>query len=180
MPPESKDLRLLLSLLVLFFLTSLPTTAFRTTWTKSKSSIQPTNQPWTTAQSRAQFAALARLRWCIFRNAFRRKGGAGELVARIIIFPIFAALAIGPILGSGVTAFYLASTGRIAMLPLLTWGIFALWMLVVLNVSTPGLSFDINTIIRFPLSFPRYLTARIFFGLLSASDCHRHTLSHRR
>ena len=127
------------------------------------------NQPWTTAQSRAQFAALARLRWCIFRNAFRRKGGAGELVARIIIFPIFAALAIGPILGSGVTAFYLASTGRIAMLPLLTWGIFALWMLVVLNVSTPGLSFDINTIIRFPLSFPRYLTARIFFGLLSAS-----------
>jgi ABC-2 type transport system permease protein len=126
-------------------------------------------KPWTTAQSRAQFAALARLRWCIFRNAFRRKGGAGELVARIIIFPIFAALAIGPILGSGVTAFYLASTGRIAMLPLLTWGIFALWMLVVLNVSTPGLSFDINTIIRFPLSFPRYLTARIFFGLLSAS-----------
>jgi ABC-2 type transport system permease protein len=126
-------------------------------------------KPWTTTQSRAQFAALARLRWCIFRNAFRRKGGAGELVARIIIFPIFAALAIGPILGSGVTAFYLASTGRIAMLPLLTWGIFALWMLVVLNVSTPGLSFDINTIIRFPLSFPRYLTARIFFGLLSAS-----------
>jgi ABC-2 type transport system permease protein len=129
----------------------------------------PTNQPWTTAQSRAQFAALARLRWCIFRNAFRRKGGAGELVARIIIFPIFAGLAIGPIVGSGVTAFYLASTDRIAMLPLLTWGIFALWMLVVLNVSTPGLSFDINTIIRFPLSFPRYLTARIFFGLLSVS-----------
>ncbi len=129
----------------------------------------PTNQPWTTAQSRAQFAALARLRWCIFRNAFRRKGGAGELVARIIIFPIFAGLAIGPIVGSGATAFYLASTGRIAMLPLLTWGIFALWMVVVLNVSAPGLSFDINTIIRFPLSFPRYLTARIFFGLLSAS-----------
>ncbi len=126
-------------------------------------------KPWTTTQSRAQFAALARLRWCIFRNAFRRKGGAGELAARIFIFPIFAALAIGPILGSGVTAFYLASTDRIAMLPLLTWGIFALWMLVVLNVSTPGLSFDINTIIRFPLSFPRYLTARIFFGLLSAS-----------
>src|ERR1700733_14345744 len=126
-------------------------------------------KPWTTAQSRAQFAALARLRWCIFRNAFRRKGGAGELVARIIIFPIFAALAIGPILGSGVMAFYLASTGGIAMLPLLTWGIFALWMLVVLNVSTPGLSFDINTIIRFPPIFPRYLTARIFFGLLSAS-----------
>src|ERR1700736_403839 len=55
------------------------------------------------------------------------------------------------------------------ILPILTWAIFAVWMLVVLNISPPGLSFDINTIIRFPLSFPRYLTARIFFGLLSAS-----------
>jgi ABC-2 type transport system permease protein len=134
-------------------------------------STQPAQpiQPWTAAQGRAQFAALARLRWNIFLNAFRRKGGAGELVARIILFPILAVFAIGPIFGSGIGAFYLVSTGRIAMLPLLTWGIFALWMLVVLNISTPGLSFDINTIIRFPLSFPRYLTARIFFGLLSAS-----------
>ena len=40
----------------------------------------------------------------------------------------------------------------------------------VLNISPPGLSFDINTIIRFPLSFPRYLTARLFFGLLSAAN----------
>jgi ABC-2 type transport system permease protein len=125
--------------------------------------------PWTAAQSRAQFAALAKLRWCIFRNAFRRKGGGGELAARIILFPILGVVAIGPIIGSGFGAYFLVSSGRIAMLPILTWGLFALWMLVVLNISPPGLSFDINTIIRFPLSFPRYLTARIVFGLLSAS-----------
>jgi ABC-2 type transport system permease protein len=125
--------------------------------------------PWTAAQSRAQFAALAKLRWHIFRNAFRRKGGGGELAARIILFPIIGMVAIGPIIGAGYGAFFLVSSGRIAMLPILTWAIFALWMLVVLNISPPGLSFDINTIIRFPLSFPRYLTARIFFGLLSAS-----------
>ena len=128
-----------------------------------------TNQLWTAVQSRAQFAALAKLRWCIFRNAFRRKGGGGELAARIILFPIIGVVAFGPIVGSGFGAYFLVSSGRIAMLPILTWAIFALWMLVVLNISPPGLSFDINTIIRFPLSFPRYLTARIFFGLLSAS-----------
>jgi ABC-2 type transport system permease protein len=132
-------------------------------------SPSPTNQTWTAAQSRAQFAALAKLRWCIFRNSFRRKGGAGELAARIILFPILGLVAIGPILGSGFGAYFLVSSGRIAMPPILTWAIFALWMLVVLNISPAGLSFDINTIIRFPLSFPRYLTARIFFGLLSAS-----------
>src|ERR1700734_1927116 len=69
--------------------------------------ILDTTQRWTTAQSRAQFVALAKLRWCIFRNAFRRKGGTGELVARFILFP---------------------------------------------------------------LSFPRYLPARLFFGLLSATN----------
>jgi ABC-2 type transport system permease protein len=132
--------------------------------------LQPDSpNPWTAAQSRAQFAALAKLRWCIFRNAFRRKGGGGELAARIILFPILALVAIGPIIGSGVAAYLMVSSGRIANLPILTWALFALWMLVVLNISPPGLSFDINTIIRFPLSFTRYLAARIVFGLLSAS-----------
>ena len=127
-------------------------------------------QSWTATQSRGQFAALAQLRWCIFRNAFRRKGGAGELAARVVLFPIMAVFAIGPILGSGFAAYFLVSSGRLTRLPLLTWGIFALWLLVLLNISPPGLSFDINTIIRFPLSFPRYLTARLLFGLLSAAN----------
>jgi ABC-2 type transport system permease protein len=125
---------------------------------------------WTSAQSRAQFVALAKLRWCIFRNAFRRKGGVGELIARIFVFPLLAAIAIFPIVGAGFGAYLLVSTDRLAMLSAITWGVFLLWQLVVLNISAPGLSFDINTIIRFPLSFPRYLTARLFFGLLSAAN----------
>src|SRR5258708_3705623 len=129
----------------------------------------PTTHPCTAATTRAEFPALAKLRWCIFRNACRRKGGGGELAARIILFPILGVVAFGPILGGGFGAYFLVSSGRIAMLPILTWAIFALWMLVVLNIAPPGLSFDINTIIRFPLSFPRYLAARIVFGLLSAS-----------
>src|SRR5882757_9048224 len=136
---------------------------------KYDSNLIPANHPWTAAQSRAQFAALAKLRWCIFRNAFRHKGGGGELVARIILFPIISIVALGPIFGSGFAAYLMVSSGRIANLPLLTWAIFFIWMLVVLNISPPGLSFDINSIIRFPLSFPRYFTARIVFGFLSAS-----------
>lgn len=132
--------------------------------------IPDATQRWTTAQSRAQFAALAKLRWCIFRNSFRRKGGTGELVARFILFPIIGGVAIGPIIGSGFGAYFIVSSDRLAMLPILTWAIFALWMLVVLNIAPPGLSFDINTIIRFPLNFPRYLAARLVFGLLSASN----------
>ncbi len=126
--------------------------------------------PWTAAQSRAQFAALARLRWCIFRNSFRRKGGGGELAARIIFLPILGIFAFGPTFGTGFVAHLFVASGRISMLEFLTWGVSALWLVVLLNVSPPGLSFDLNTILRFPLSFPRYLAARIFFGLLSASN----------
>ena len=44
------------------------------------------NEFWTAAQTRAQFAAIARLRWRMTVNSFRRKGGAGEL--SLILFPI--------------------------------------------------------------------------------------------
>jgi ABC-2 type transport system permease protein len=133
----------------------------------------PTPPPplvWTRTQSRAQFAALAQLRWCLFRNSFRRKGGIGELIARIIFLPLLAAIALGPIVAAGFGGYFIIAANRLNYLPALTWGIFALWQLVSINISPPALSFDINTIIRFPLSFPRYLTARLFFGLLSAAN----------
>jgi ABC-2 type transport system permease protein len=125
---------------------------------------------WTQIQSRAQFTALAQLRWCLFRNNFRRKGGTGELIARIIFLPFLAVIAIGPIMAAGYFGYYLVSSGQLNLMPALTWGIFLLWQLVSINIAPPNLSFDINIIIRFPLSLTRYLTARLIFGLLSAAN----------
>jgi ABC-2 type transport system permease protein len=128
------------------------------------------SKTWTAAQSRAQFAALAHLRWCLFRNSFRRKGSVGELVSRILFFPLISIIAFGPVVGCGAGAYYIVKSGRLDMLPFLTWGIFLLWQLVSINIAQPNLSFDINVILRFPLSFPRYLAARLVFGLLGASN----------
>src|ERR1700722_19386677 len=89
--------------------------------------------PWTAAQSRAQFAALAQLRWCIFRNSFRRKGGIGELIARIIFIPFIAIIALGPIIAAGIAGHEVFWSGRYNLLPAVTWGIFALWQLVSIN-----------------------------------------------
>jgi ABC-2 type transport system permease protein len=130
----------------------------------------PTHTAWTITQSRAQFAALAHLRWCLFRNAFRRKGNVGELVARFLFVPIIGIVALGPIAVAGVAGHEIFWSGRLNLLPALTWGIFILWQLVSINIATPGLSFDINIILRFPISFPRYLAARLFFGLFSAAN----------
>jgi ABC-2 type transport system permease protein len=127
-------------------------------------------ETWTASQSRGQFTALAYLRWCLFRNGFRRKGNVSELVSRIIFFPLIGILAFGPIVSCGFAGYFIVSTGHLAMLPLLTWGIFILWQLVSINIAQPNLSFDINVILRFPLGFSRYLAARLIFGLLSASN----------
>jgi ABC-2 type transport system permease protein len=131
---------------------------------------RPSPAAWTSAQSRDQFAALANLRWHLFRNSFHRKGGVGELVSRILFFPIIGVIAFGPIVGCGIGAYYIVSSRHLTMLPILTWGIFLLWQIVSINIAQPGLSFDINIILRFPLSFSRYLAARLVFGLLSASN----------
>ncbi len=121
-------------------------------------------------EARAQFAALAQLRWRLFRNAFRRKGEAGELAARILFMPILGVIAAGPLLGAGFAAYYIVSSERLELLAALTWSIFLLWQIVSINISAPALSFDINILLRFPISFPRYLAARLFFGLLSTSN----------
>ena len=116
-----------------------------------------------------QFKAVAYLRWCLFRNGLRRKGGAGELAARILVYPIFAGFVIGPAIAAFSTAFLAVEHGHIEYLAPIFWSIFALRLLVSINIAQPGLSFDPAQLIRFPLTFSRYLIIRIFLGLLSAS-----------
>lgn len=116
-----------------------------------------------------QFGAVARLRWNLFRNGFRRKGGAGELVARIIVFPIAALFVIGPSAGAFATSYFAARDGNFGyLIPIFTVILF-LQILVSINISQPGLSFDPESLIRFPVSFPRFLIIRIFLGLLAVS-----------
>jgi ABC-2 type transport system permease protein len=116
-----------------------------------------------------QFSAIAFLRWRLFVNAFRRKGGAGELVARIIVYPIGFGFLLGPTLGAGFGAWAAVDAGKLNVLGLIFWGITLLQFFVSINLSQPGLSFDPESLIRFPVSFNRYLVVRLFLGLLSAS-----------
>lgn len=119
--------------------------------------------------ARHQFAAVARLRWNLFRNSFRRKGATSELLARIVMVPVLALLVVGPILGGGAAAYFVVSKGHLNLLAVVFWAIFALQVVVSINIAQPGLSFDPEQLIRYPLSFPRYLTIRLFLGLLSTS-----------
>ena len=132
--------------------------------------LTPNDGRWTAAQTRAQFAAIAQLRWRITVNAFRRKGGAGEMIARIITYPLFAGFAFGPTILVGIGAYYFALNGHLDHISWLLWGTFVLCQLLNINLGQPGTTFDPTQLIRFPLSLSNYVAVRLFFGLLTPAN----------
>jgi len=127
-------------------------------------------KPWTQDQTRAQFRAIAHLRWRIFVNSLRRKGGKSELIGTIIMVPLFLTIIIGPALGAGFLAGWFVHKGHFQYLVILLWAIFLLAQLTSIQLGQAGTTFDPTQLIRFPLNFRGYAAIRIFFGLLSPSN----------
>jgi ABC-2 type transport system permease protein len=132
--------------------------------------LAPDSTRWTAAQTRAQFAAIAWLRWRIAVNAFRRKGGAGEAVARIIIIPVFGflTLAMGTVAAGG--GWYFAHSHHLDRIAWLLWAVFVLCQLLNIQVGQPGTTFDPTQLIRFPVHVRTYTAIRLFFGLLTPAN----------
>ena len=125
---------------------------------------------WTSAQTRAQFAAIARLRWRITVNQFKRKGGVGELIGQILMYLLFAGVAFGLMFFAGSMAFLAAHTGHLNRIDLVLWGVFVLCQLTNIQIGQPGTVFDPTQLIRFPMSSTTYTAVRLFFGLLSPAN----------
>ena len=116
--------------------------------------------------SRQQFATITWLRWRIFVNSLRGKGAAGELVAKVISYPILALMVLGPSAGAGFASWYFASQGMEAYLAIPLWIIVVLWQVIGVSTSATGPSFDLNTLTRFPMRYRDYLLMRLSFGLM--------------
>jgi ABC-2 type transport system permease protein len=132
--------------------------------------LAPNPTRWSPTQTRAQFSAIAWLRWRIFVNSFRRKGGTGELISRIIIFPLFAMIALLPTAGVGAGAFYFAHTGQLNRLFWLLWITFGLCQLLNIQLGQPGTTFNPTLLIRFPMRLGSFTAVRLFFGVLTPAN----------
>jgi ABC-2 type transport system permease protein len=129
-----------------------------------------TSSRWTLPQTRAQFAAIAWLRWRIVANSMRRKGATSDLIAMLIVAPLFGLLALAV---SGVTgwgAFHFTQVGELQRISWLLWGTFAICQFLNINVGQPGTIFDPTQLIRFPLRSGNYILIRLFFGILSPAN----------
>ena len=121
-------------------------------------------------QTRAQFGAITRLRWQMYRNGFRRKGGKSDLAATLSVAP-FALLIIGGLCaGAGAAALWVGFSGQLERVSWVLWGIFLLSQLANLNLGQPGTTFDPTQLIRFPMSIWNYTAVRLFFGILAPAN----------
>ncbi len=112
------------------------------------------------------FATIAWLRWRIFRNTLRGKGAVGELIVKILSYPLLALIVIGPSVGAGAAAWYFVHQHLDAYLAIPLWIIFLLWQFIGVSTSASGPNFDIASLIRFPIRYRDYLLIRLSFGLL--------------
>jgi ABC-2 type transport system permease protein len=126
--------------------------------------------PWTGRQTRAQFAAIAWLRWRILVNSLRRKGRVGELIGNIVVYLVSASIVVFLVGGAGVAAYYLAGHGHLHRISWMLWGIFILCQLLNIQLAQPSTTFDPTQLIRFPLRVDTYVAIRLFFGLLTPAN----------
>jgi ABC-2 type transport system permease protein len=133
---------------------------------ESKDGGEPTPMLSSFVSSRQHFQTIAWLRWRIFVNTLRGKGAVGELVVKILSYPLLGLIILGPSVGSGFAAYYFVSQKMDAYLSIPLWIIFFLWQFIGISTSATGPNFDLATLIRFPIRYRDYLLIRLSFGLL--------------
>jgi len=119
--------------------------------------------------ARAQYGALARLRWRMFVNSLRSSKGALELGARAFTSIVYIALGLFIGAGAGVAAYFLAVNREWRLLPILFWVLAFLWQVIPIMLASFQEQFDLGILLRFPVRFGSYMLLYLVFGLLDIS-----------
>ncbi len=115
---------------------------------------------------RDQFAAIARLRWCIFINSMRTLRGRLEGVSWILMGCLFAAVGLGGMVGFGAAAYFFLSRGKAEWLATFFWITFLYWQIFPVMATAFSESFDSTNFLRFPLRYRSYFFIRMAYGAL--------------
>lgn len=121
------------------------------------------------ARARAQYRALAAMRWHAFRNGMRSKLGAFELGARTISFALYALLGLGLSAGLAASTYMIVSNSEWRFMPLPLWALFLLWQMIPVLLASFQEQFDLSILLRFPVNFGSYILLYLIFGLVDAS-----------
>jgi ABC-2 type transport system permease protein len=119
--------------------------------------------------ARAQYAALAGMRWRVFINGLRSKLGAFEMGARTISFVVYALMGLGIGAAQGAFAYGLASDEKWPYFAILFWVTCLLWQAVPIMLASFQEQFDLGSLLRFPVSFRSFFLLYVVFGFSDVS-----------
>jgi ABC-2 type transport system permease protein len=121
------------------------------------------------AEARAQYAALASLRWAMLRNGLRSIKGKFEVGASAVAYAIYAVMGLGFGFGAGTAAYLLVSNGKWRLLPVLFWVLCFAWQTIPVMLASFQEQFDMGIVLRFPVRFGSYFLLWVVFGLADIS-----------
>ncbi|HEY1262717.1 MAG TPA: hypothetical protein VGF06_04285, partial [Terriglobales bacterium] len=118
-----------------------------------------------TSTNREQFAAIAQLRWWMFRNSLRTKRGKLEFGSRLVMGIIFFVGAVGGSFSLGAGAWYFVSENKPEWLAVLLWPVFLFWQFFPLAATALTQNVESSELLRFPLTYRSYFLVRLAYGL---------------
>ena len=124
---------------------------------------------WLSSMARSQYAALAAMRWSMFRHGMRSTKGAIEAGARIVVILVYSVMGVGLAFGFGAGVYTITSHGDWQVLWLPMWVAFILWQVVPVSLASFQQQFDLGGLLRFPVSFGSFYVLHLVFGLIDVS-----------
>jgi ABC-2 type transport system permease protein len=122
------------------------------------------------ALARAQYRALAEMRWRLFRNSLRTTNGAAELGATVVANVMYSLLGLGLAAGMGGGAYAVAANGKWIVMAALFWAVLLMWQIVPVSIASFQEQFDPGGLLRFPVSFGTFFVLHMIFGLVDVSS----------
>jgi len=119
--------------------------------------------------ARAQYRALARLRWQMFTNGLRSNKGALELGARTFSYIVYTVMGLGVGAGAATATYFLVSGNQWRFLPVEFWVLGFIWQMIPVMLASFQEQFDLGILLRFPVRFGSYVLLYIVFGLVDVS-----------
>jgi ABC-2 type transport system permease protein len=119
--------------------------------------------------ARAQYAAMARIRWLMFRNGLRSIHGLLDLGATGIAWMLYSVFGLCLGIGLCTAAYSLASRASWQYLPILFWAISFLWLMFPIAIASFQEQSDLGILLRFPVRFGSYFILYLISGLMEAS-----------
>lgn len=121
------------------------------------------------ARTRAQCAALMRMRGQMLGHSFRSTQGAFEFAARLVSYLVYGGMGVGLGVGAGAVAYQLASGGMWQFLPIEFWVVFFIWQMIPVALAAFQEQFDLSFVLRFPVSFSTFYALYLVFSLTDIS-----------